>query len=367
MNRILFRADANKNIGMGHIMRCLSLADAFTSADCYVEFLIADDSVSELIQSRGYKAIVLNSDYTRMEEELNYWPSDFRADFLIVDSYYVTANYLASLREKMKGIDSKLVYIDDVLSLPYPVDILVDYNAYSNQSIYDRLYDSATVEKPRMILGPTYAPLRSMFRNVPKKVQREKVENILISTGGSDELHVALTILNAITSSVRTDHVYHFLIGAMNADKEEIKKVAAEENNIVIHENVSDMRSLIQSVDLAISAAGSTLYEISACGVPLITYSLADNQIPGAEAFEKLGLAVNVGDLRDLTSIDHDSVMSGTLDSTAVQRILTAAEKLARDYEHRCQMGKKMQGMIDGFGADRMVQEILSLSSHPQP
>lgn len=355
---VLIRADANQNIGMGHIMRCLSLADVALSAGCMVEFLIADDSVSELIQSRGFKATVLDSDYTRMEEEK--WPQNLQSDLIIVDSYYVTAGYLHQLREKLKPSCGKLIYIDDILSFPYPVDILVDYNAYSNKAIYDKLYEGA--EQPHLILGPTFAPLRSMFRNLPKRIQKEKVENILISTGGADELHMSLKIIQAITSSVRTGYVYHFLIGPMNADKEFIREFAEKVDYIVIHEDVTDIKSLILSMDLAISAAGSTLYEISACGVPLITYSLADNQIPGGEAFENLGLAVNVGDLRNPKSINTALVMSGSLHNSAVDRIMKATDTLAYDYKRRCEMGKQMQEMIDGFGADRMVEEILRLT-----
>ena len=345
---------------MGHIMRTLSIADAFTSAGNSVRFILADDSVSKLVESRGYEAIVLNSDYKKMDEEK--WPADIHADYLVVDSYYVTASYLTALRERMKNTGGKLIYLDDVYTFPYSVDVLIDYNAYASISTYSELYRNSEVEQPQLILGPTYAPLRSMFRGIPKRSQPEKVRNILISTGGSDELHLALAILRTIVSSVRTDRVYHFLLGAMNADKESIHQLAENDDRIVLHENVSDMRGLIESMDLAISAAGSTLYEISACGVPLITYSLADNQIPGAEAFERLGLAVNVGDLRNPGTIDPALVMSGELDKSAVERILTAAEKLSADYERRVAMGKQMQEMIDGFGADRMVKEILRLS-----
>ena len=321
---VIIRADANKYIGMGHIMRTLSIADAFSDVGCQVEFLVADDSISEVIQRRGYKAIVLNSDYINMEEEK--WPQTINSDLIIVDSYYVSATYLQSLRAKMQPVCVKLVYIDDVYAFPYPVDILVNYNTYAVPSIYDTLYSCSSVKEPKLILGPAYAPLRSMFREIDKKNQPETVKNI-----------------------------------AMNTDKEEIKKIASEDKNIIIHENVIDMKSLISSIDLAISAAGSTLYEISACGVPVITYSLEDNQIPGAEAFERLGLAVNVGDLRNPVTVVHNSVMNGTLDGFAIERILTAAEKLSIDYEQRVAMGKQMQEMIDGFGADRIVQEILKM------
>ena len=349
---ILIRADANHNIGMGHIMRTLSIADAFTSIGNSVCFLLADDTVQSLVRSRGYKTVVLHSDYKRMEDEI--WPQDIYADLIIVDSYY-----LFFLREKMSTVGGKLVYIDDVCAFPYPVDIVIDYNAYATSPLYEDLYRDSRVRMPQLILGPTYAPLRSMFRGIEKKEQPKKVENILISTGGSDCLHLSVAIAKAVVSSVKDERFYHFLLGVMNADKEFIQKLAEKDEHIVVHENVTDMKSLISSMDLAISAAGSTLFEISACGIPLITYAFADNQLPGAEAFERLGLAVNVGDLRASASINPGLVMSGTLDPSAVDRILKAAEELSDNYERRVMMAKQMQEMIDGFGADRIVKEIL--------
>ena len=106
-----------------------------------------------------------------------------------------------------------------------------------------------------------------------------------------------------------------------------------------------DMRSLITSADIAVSAAGSTLYEICACGVPLVTYIIADNQIKGAEAFEKLGLAVNCGDIRKITN--------------PVGKIMTAVKNLADDYQLRHKTGENMQQIIDGHGADRIARNIL--------
>ena len=352
---VIFRADANHIIGMGHIMRCLSIADAFASAGYSISFVIADDTVEILIKSRGYEVLVLNSDYTRMEEEK--WPST-APDILIADSYFVTAKYLANLHD-MVNTGGKLVYIDDVYSFPYPVDILVDYNAYATPDIYDNLYTGASVDKPQMILGPTYAPLRSMFRSVPYRKQNKVVKDVLITTGGSDELHLALAILQSLLHHQNDARRYHFILGAMNTDKDEIRRLARD--NIVLHENVGDMKSLICSCDLSISAAGSTLYEICACGVPLITYSLADNQIPGAQAFERLGLGINVGDLRNPESINSNLVMSGTLDSSAIERILMATDELSLDYNRRIEMSSKMQSMIDGYGADRMVKKIMEL------
>jgi len=115
------------------------------------------------------------------------------------------------------------------------------------------------------------------------------------------------------------------------------------------------MKSLICSMDLIISAAGSTLYEICACGVPLITFVTADNQIRGAEAFSSLGLAVNIGDLREPESIKRGAVISGTLDSQAIEKMITATYSLTT--EARVKMSKRQRAIIDGHGAERLAED----------
>ncbi len=360
---IYIRADANPNIGMGHIMRCLSIADAFHTLGSSPVFILADENVLPIITERGYTAVVLHSDYKNMEAELPLWKSQgiFSADLIIVDSYFVTEGYLKPLKTKV-GKTGKLVYLDDLASYPYPVDVLVNYNAYAKFSNYDALYKSAMTDMPQLILGCSFAPLRSMFRGVSKKKQPEKVRNILISTGGSDKLHLSISLVReALEKKDEGECVYHFLLGAMNTDKDEVWTLAQGHGNLILHENVSDMRGLLEMMDLAVSAAGSTLYEICACGVPLITYTIADNQIPGAEAFCSLGLAVNIGDLREPATVDCSAVVSGKLAPSAVQRIISAVEERSSDYVWRVEAGHKMQELIDGFGADRMVKKILEL------
>ena len=167
---ILFRADANSSIGMGHVMRCLSIADAFPSHPTIlprgkkdIKFVLADDGVAELIKDRGYEPIVLHTDYSDMDSEIPVWEEladSIDADLLIVVSYYVTPSYLTWLKENIGTV----AYIDDVLSFPYPVDVLVDYNAYANELSYQTLYEGCE-KKPEFLLGVEYAPLRSMFQS----------------------------------------------------------------------------------------------------------------------------------------------------------------------------------------------------------
>lgn len=358
---IYIRADANPNIGMGHIMRCLSIADAFHMVDKSPVFIIADEQVLSLISERGYEARIIHSDYKDMEAELPLWePQGIEPDdIIIIDSYYVTSNYLKSLKNRV-GKNGKIVYIDDRASFPYPVDILINYNAFAKDSTYKSLYRSSTADIPQLILGCSFTPLRGMFRGVTKKKQPEKVKNILISTGGADKLHLSISLIRILLEKKsEKNRTYHFLIGTMNADKEEIRDLVAGHNNLILHENVLDMRGLLEKMDLAVSAAGSTLYEICACGIPLITYTCADNQIPGAEAFKTLGLAINIGDLREVISNNPSSPMDEKLNMSAVQKIISVIEERSSDYIWRVEVGRKMQEMIDGLGAVRMVKKIL--------
>lgn len=358
---IYIRADANTTIGMGHIMRCLSIADAFCDIDNDPTFILADENVLPLIEKRGYKAIVLHSNYDNMEAELFLWEMNGieSADFILVDSYYVTATYLQSLKTFVDK-NGKVIYLDDLACFPYPVDILVNYNAFAKNSMYKLLYKSVSFDVPQLILGCSFAPIRAMFRGIEKKIQPPKVKNVLISTGGSDTLHLALTLIHVFKENKHENrYVYHFLLGAMNADKDRIRELARGYDNFVLHENVSNMRELLEKMDLAVSAAGSTLYEICACGIPLITYTLADNQILGAEAFHTLGLAVNIGDLRD-TSLSESSLgTTNSLSFSSVQRIISAVDEKSADYDWRIEVGHRMQEMIDGFGAERLVKKIV--------
>ena len=346
---ILFRADGNKNIGSGHIMRCLSIAKEAMKEDD-VMFITADDTFHSVISGAGICNRSLHTDYTEMKTELEGMKdliSSLNPSFLFIDSYYVTEGYLNALKSYCNQHDCKLIYIDDMISFAFPCDILINYNVYANHDSYIDLYNKSYFPLPMMLIGTDYAPLRSDFTNIPTESINKTVRNILVSTGGTDPIHLALTMIERLKSSNKEmDAVYHILIGAMNSDKSEIEKLAANCQNVVIHYNVSDMRALICSCDIAVSAAGTTLYEICACGVPLITYILADNQINNAASFEKAELALNCGDLRGKDN--------------KAEVLLSSITKLSNDYIIREKLHENMIKRVDGKGTERIIKAILT-------
>ena len=353
---VFFRADGNKNIGIGHVMRCLSIADGFSTKGYRVCFITADHFIEDIIKGRGYDTDILNSDYSDMENELPKLNDLFirernsRIRYIIVDSYYVTYDYFSGLRMLLSENpeNTKIVYVDDLGRFPYPVDVLINYNLYGPDIDYQTLYK---VDIPEMILGPKYIPLRSMFRGLPVKVQNKAVKDVLISTGGSDPYHLTIDIIRSIVDrygeGLHITPKYHLLVGSMNQDLNKISELVENQANIVLHVNESDMRSLICEMDICVSASGSTLYEICACGVPLITYVMADNQRMGADAFEKKKLSYNIGDVRNMDD--------------PAEAIMSAIEYMSQQYGYRMDMAKRMQELVDGYGTDKIVDTLISM------
>ena len=318
---LVFRADGNQKIGSGHIMRCISIADEAVLHGQECLFITAGDEFSNTIIAHGHKNQILNTEYNHMEQEANQLFSILEEaeksnglEAVLVDSYQVTVQYLNKLLEFCKAKGAKLVYIDDILSFAYPCDFLVNYNIYGPDCDYASLYQGA--KSPALLLGTSYAPLRAEFQHLPARIVREKGRVIFISTGGADFEHVSIQILREILSRGEAFHDYdfHFIMG---------------------------------KADVAISAAGSTLYELCATNTPTVTYILADNQIPGAEGFSRHGALKNIGDVRKLGV----RALSGLLVDSAVE--------LCNDYESRKLIALKMSAVVDGLGAKRIVEAIL--------
>jgi len=351
---ILFRTDGNSFVGIGHLMRCLSIADSARTLGHETMFITAGDEFQSIITSHGHRNVVLHSDYRYMDGEIDKVFSILEAQVLInpsvflLDSYYVTNTYFTSLREFCKLISCKFVYIDDVLSFAYPVDIVVNYNIYglNRKSEYRRLYADKGMSLPRLLLGTLYTPLRYDFQNVPDRSVKKKASCVLISTGGADIEHMTTSLIQEV-SNYESDQLFHFIIGSMNKDRDKIYAAADIKKNIILHENVSNMAELMSSCDVAISAAGSTLYELCATQTPTVTYILADNQIPGAKEFSSYGVMENCGDVRKLGK--------GEL----ANRLISSAIELLNNYEKRKCIAEKMKGIVDGYGAERVVEAIL--------
>lgn len=380
---VVIRADANSKIGMGHVMRCLSVADALLKRGEEVLFVTADDTPVPLLTKKGIPYRVLHTDYADMEAELpELWevlrelpqgaesPDAALAQkntSILVDSYYVTEKYLAALKKRITTI-----YMDDIYAFSYPVDMLINYNIYGEEMGYEK---DAAFADTKLLLGTEYVPLREEFSAGAGYVQSRKklllgAENvmpeterllqtagqgrtaancgILITTGGSDSFNLAGQLLmEAMKYDALKEKEYHVVSGSLNPHIGELQDLAQKHENIHIHCNVTNMAELMAESEVALSAGGSTLYELCAMGVPVIAFSFAENQERLVQTFVKRGIAQYGGNYR-------------TDGNKMIQNTIAGLETLLEDENLRSEYRKKARTLVDGKGADRIAEAILS-------
>ena len=243
-----------------------------------------------------------------------------------------------------------MVYIDDILAFPYDCDVLLNYNIYADESGYERLYEESihNTVLPAFLIGTSYVPLRRAFQRLMLRKVKKKAGDILISTGGADTEHLTMALVHQILGGDYDNYIFNIIIGKMNRDGHKIHGLveSRRHTNIRLYDNVTDMCGLMQSIDVAISAAGSTLYELCATQTPAITYVLADNQVPGAEGFSSNRLMKNIGDVRH---VGRDKMAKLLIDESL---------RLADDYDERVRISLDMKNIVDGRGTERIVRAL---------
>lgn len=340
---IFIRADANEKIGTGHVMRCLSLAKALADENEKTMFITADHKADGLL--KGFRSICLNSDWNDMDSEIANLLrviKEMKPLLLLVDSYYVTKKYFDILSKEVR-----IAYMDDMNKGCWKVHFLINYNIYADEFDYS-VYDKMGCKR---LLMPKYAPLRREFINMPRHDIKRNVTDILISAGGTDPENITEKIIEEVCPHWMNIK-FHFVIGNLNPRVAELKRRIKE--NIVFHVNETNMSALMIKCDIALSAAGSTLYELCACGTPTITFTLADNQKIAAEKFAREGLMLYAGDCRN--------------NERFIPSLMECMKKLILNQKNRETASGTMQRLLDGNGAARIVRELLcEVKCHVSP
>ena len=337
--KIIIRADGNARIGAGHLMRCLTIADAFPEKDM-VGFVCADEDSAALTSEKGYETAVLSTDYRQMESEAEAWEKllgDVKeaGRVILADSYYVTNEYLGML-----GAYGKVVLLDDMAKTPWNVWALINYNAFANDKMYESLHSPYDAH---IYTGGQFIPIREQFCGRGYEVE-ENVGHILITTGGGDQDNIAGQIL----AHIRTEGCqYHIVTGQFNPHYETLQGMAAKYQNIHIYHNVKNMAELMEKCDLAITAGGTTIYELSAIGVPFVCFSYAENQ-------EKLTEYIGREKIAGYGGAFHKSK------EKTLEEIGNQVSLLMEDYELRLKYAQKGKTLVDGQGAARIAEILLS-------
>ena len=330
---IAFRTDASMLIGSGHVMRCLTLADALKpqGAECHFISREHPGHLLEAIRERGYKvnflvahvqtaqaaiknivieaskllqepahAAWLGSTWQNDAQETAAILADLQPDWLVVDHYALDQRWESALRPHYQ----KLMVIDDLADRPHQCDLLLDQNLGRQPKDYANLVPAQC----KLLIGPQYALLRPEFAALRaysiQRRQKPALKNILITMGGVDQPNATGQVLQALKGCVLPQDCRISVVMGLQAPwLDEVRAQVKDmpwRTEVMI--NISDMAQRMADSDLAIGAAGSTSWERCCLGLPTLMVVLADNQRPGAKALEAAQAVCLIGFVYDIAA-----------------------------------------------------------------
>lgn len=322
-----------QNTGYGHITRCLSLSQAFSKRNIGTTIYINGDENSSKALSLylyNYKIIDWLTHPSKLIKEINH------SDILIIDSYLAGKEYYNNFSK----VCNLCLFIDDNLRLDYPEGIIL------NGTINAEFFPYKNGSPHTYLLGTKYIPLRDDFWNVPARKINPKVQSILITFGGQDQKGLTLPVLN-ILNEAYPDIQKNVMIGSGFANQKTLEKLESEKVKIEVSPYPHEICDLMMSSDIAISAAGQTLYELAATGTPTIAISVVENQKNNIYEWKKRGFLL---DTIFQTDVNY---LKKIIDKVELMQSITVR--------------KKMSGIgrdnVDGRGAVRVIDSLISRHS----
>ncbi|WP_080055072.1 UDP-2,4-diacetamido-2,4,6-trideoxy-beta-L-altropyranose hydrolase [Spirosoma aerolatum] len=282
MSRLLFRADGNAQIGLGHVMRCLALANMLRD-DFSMRFAIAEPTytIENQIEATGLAVLSLPASGSQLAF-INQIATD---EIVVLDGYTFDEAFQRSVRSKAR----KLVFIDDLVTGHQVADVVINHAGGVSADEYD------AEPYTQFCLGPHYAMLRPEFLR-PEGFAKPSIDGpIFVSLGGADPENRSLEVLQGIQKVDRHLPV-QIVLGPFHPNRPAIEAFQSQLPNLTVLQNrsASQMVDTLQACSLAITASSTISYEVCAINRPLITVVTADNQIRLArfQSEEKLALSV---------------------------------------------------------------------------
>ena len=346
---VVIRTDGSREIGTGHVMRCLTLARELRSKSSGIFFIcrkLPGDMI-DMIRDQGFTVFAFAAENWREDSEktakiIEKIISD-RVEapgWLVVDHYNLDRDWQEKIRLKVK----RVMVIDDLGDRNHRCDLLLDQNLFDNMESH---YASLVNSDCRLLLGPSYALLRPEFRQARKNLRKRdgRVNRIMIFMGGSDPANLTQVAIEALNMVGRKDIMIDVVVGINNPHREKIREICAAGNNLVYHCQVNNMAELMAGADLAIGARGSATWERCVLGLPAITIAIADNQEGGRKSS-----LLNKAEYYLGTREEVDSVM-----------IAEAAKALIDDRGALLEMGQEAYRIMEGSecGPERVVEEMI--------
>lgn len=318
--------EGGKDIGLGHISRCSSLYNEIATRGISVDFIVYGD-IGKIDFLNGIN--IINGNWLDREYLINNLSS---YDYVIVDSYKASKELYEIISKKSK----RALFIDDIGRLVYPEGIIV------NPSLDSSHIDGSHSSNSILLSDPEYVILRDSFRDVKREDISNEVKKVLIMMGGTDIRGLAPLIIDNICRNM-LDIEFNIVTGSK--DMEKINSQISKPNNITFYNNLdaTQIMELMISSDLAITAAGQTIYELLATQTPFIPVQVIENQENNVKSLLKYNPEQIVLRYDDLDFLSN----------------LNSALEIYSDVEYRKNYNLKYKGLVDGYGSKRIVDYLL--------
>lgn len=354
--KIVFRVDASLAIGIGHVMRCRTLAAALQKKGAHIRFITRAHvgHLADMLVRDGFTTTLLPQP-ARIENKGNDYAAwlgvsqqedadqtivaleNQQCDCLIVDHYGLDQAWEAQLRPHTR----KLMAIDDLANRPHECDMLLDQN-YTVAG--QERYLAWVPEHCQLLLGTRYALLRPEYAQYRETMvpRAGEIKRLLVSMGGADNANITGKILAALSAAQLVHLEVDVVIGSNFIHTAGVTKQANARPHIHIYGPRPHLADLMAKADLAIGAGGATTWERLYMGLPSLVMSIAENQVPACEALASSGLIRYMGNAHDL---DVAAIESALLEALAGVRQLRA-------------LAKANQALVDGRGASRVAEAL---------
>lgn len=313
--------------GYGHITRCLSLYQAFEEKYIYPTLYInGDDDVKSFLLNTNHKIIDWAAHPTKLIGEIK------NSDVIIIDSYLAGKDFYDNISKHAKVS----MFIDDNLRLDYPDGIIL------NGTINAETFSYKKKSGNEFLLGTKYIPLRKEFWNAVSRTFNKELSSILITFGATDNQNLTCSVLKSLQENFPAIKK-KVVIGSGFTNKNEIEILRDSNTELFYSPSALLMRELMLSSDIAITAAGQTLYELAAAGTPSIAITVAENQKNNINEWKRKGFLLNTLFYNDVNFIRRIIEQFQTLQSIAVRKKISG-------------IGREN---VDGQGSIRVINYLI--------
>lgn len=337
---LAIRVDGNSKVGIGHVQRCISIGECLRELGKAPIFIMSDTCAKELVVKKGFKFICIDSKWNNIEGEINKLFNiikNFNISTILLDSYSVTSYYT-----DIVGDIVNLFYIDDFyINYFRNLKGIISYNIGCDFT--KKLYDFPT----QNILGIKYVPLRKEFNNISPVNVGCNIKNIVITTGATDKYLIVEDFIKMFIKEPSLIGInLHVVIGRFFTNKDMLEKFSNDNEKIILYHNTTKITDIMLRCDMAISAGGTTLYELCVCGLPTVAFCIADNQRGITKALYGQQALLYSGDY----SMSKDKLLKNILNNTL---------EVIKDKSLRQELQHKAINILDAKGAMRIAQKII--------